>query len=320
MPITTVGSYIPVMQEFIAHWTDANAAIAPDTLALHSGYTLANFTAARAAIQAVMDAIEAADNDRQFAATDRDLKKNALATRMTQFRSAVQSLLPGSGYVNMLPRTPPFNSAESTFTRSFADMADLWNAINTDAITGFTPPLLLAEGYARATFLTDLTALRTAYAASITAENASRKARSDRDGLLAPAKERMKQYRLAIKFKLPAGHALLATVPILSPPPGSTPQAVSVAGVWNSTTNKADLTWAASTHPNLASYSVRTAPGPTYKTAEETVVAPVANPQTTYSTDAGLTVPGAVALFKVYVVTDTGNEKGSATVKITRPT
>ena len=58
MPITTKGSYVPVMQEFIAHWTDVHAEIAPDTLTLRGGFTLAQFTTARNDIQAAITAIE----------------------------------------------------------------------------------------------------------------------------------------------------------------------------------------------------------------------------------------------------------------------
>ncbi len=39
----------------------------------------------------------------------------------------------------------------------------------------------------------------------------------------------------------------------------------------------------------------------------------------TSKTAFGLVASGAVAWFKVYVVTTTGNEKGSAAVKVIRP-
>ena len=89
VPITTIGSYLPVMQEFIAHWTDVNAAINPDTLTLRGGFTLANFTTARNDIQAAVTAIEPADNARQAAGEDRDLKKAALAIRLGQLKQKV---------------------------------------------------------------------------------------------------------------------------------------------------------------------------------------------------------------------------------------
>src|SRR5688572_32246091 len=79
VPITTIGSYLPVMQEFIAHWTDVHAEITPDTLTLRGGFTLANFTTARNDIQAAVTATEPAENARQAAGDDRDPKKAALA-------------------------------------------------------------------------------------------------------------------------------------------------------------------------------------------------------------------------------------------------
>lgn len=39
----------------------------------------------------------------------------------------------------------------------------------------------------------------------------------------------------------------------------------------------------------------------------------------THATDAGLTIPGSSAVFKVYVVLATGNEKGSNAVTVARP-
>ena len=81
---------------------------------------------------------------------------------------------------------------------------------------------------------------------------------------------------------------------------------------------RSDPEWSASTNPNLAHYSVRTAPAP-YRAADESVVADVGPGFTTFSTDSGLLAPGSVAQFKVYVVLTTGNENGSNTVSVTHP-
>jgi hypothetical protein len=74
-----------------------------------------------------------------------------------------------------------------------------------------------------------------------------------------------------------------------------------------------------STHPDLDHFSVRSSPGPTYKTADEFVVALVPKTETTFTTDSGLGAPGARALYRVYVVLTTANERGSNTVSVTRP-
>ena len=71
---------------------------------------------------------------------------------------------------------------------------------------------------------------------------------------------------------------------------------------------------------NLLRYEIRFCAGPNYSSENESVIGTVlAGGLLEFLTDAGLTTPGNVASFKVYVVTKTGNEKGSNTVVITRP-
>ena len=219
MPLTTNGSYLPTMQEFIAHWTAVNAAlVSPDVLTLSGGYTLANFTADRAAIQTATTAIETVDNGVTAAQTDRELKKAALKTRLEQFRAAIAAQFPGSIYASMLPNAPLKTNIETRFLKPFDDMANLWSRVNTDTIAGFTPPLKLPGGYVLATFTTDLAALRSAYLAVTNADLAAQNSRRQRDALLPPAKARMKQYRSAVPSKLLPGNPLLTNIPAISPP------------------------------------------------------------------------------------------------------
>jgi hypothetical protein len=306
------------MQQFIGHWTEVNAAIAPSVLTLKGGYTLAMFTADRDAIQSEITGIESVDNDRQITSASRDIKKAGARERLSQYRFTVMGLLAGTPYANTLPLLPRFRANQAMFLKAMDDMANGWSRINTDTIPGFTPPLLLSGGYALADHIAAVADLRAAYLSSTNAEDNSQLKRSVRNALLGPAKERMIQYRNAVRGILPTGHPLLMTIPAVTPPPGSTPAAVKLDAVWNPATSKADLSWSASANPKLDHYSLRTAPAP-YKTADESVVAKLPANQTEYSTDSGLLAPGSVAQFKVYVVLTTGNEKGSNTVSITHP-
>ena len=317
MAISSIGSYPPTMEEFIAHWTEVNAAISPAVLTLKNAFTLANFTTERTNIVNSFPLVEAADNVRQGAAGDRDIKKAGIRPRLGQLRAAVTGVLAGTKYVNMLPKMPTFRAAESKFLRPFDDMASIWLAINTDTIPGFTGPLVLSGGYTLANFNTELAALKAAFVAWVAAENGGRSARSSRDILLPPAREHMRQYRLAAKVALPPGHALLATIPALTPPPGSTPDAVSLTGVWNG--SEAELTVTPSTNPNLDHYDIRSSPGPHYRTQDEFHVATIPAGETSVTTLVGLGAPGATALYKAYVVLNTANERGSNTVSVTRP-
>ena len=322
MPLSSIGSYLPTTQEVINHWTQVNAALggAPATdLKLQGGYILATLTSDRAALQAAITATEGSDNVRQTAATNRDLKKAAIFPRLAQFRAGVRFKLVGTGYVGALPRVPNFSRNQALFLKAFDDMASLWLTINADAtVVGFTPPLLLIGGYTQASFATELAALRTAYNAVDNADEAARLNRKKRDVLLPPLKKRLLQYRIAVLATFGPNDPLTLSLPVVTPPPGSTPAAVNLSGVWNPATSKGDLSWSESTNPNLDHYSVRTAPIP-YKAADESVVAEVPAGTLTYSTDSGLLAPGSVAQFKVYVVLTTGNEKGSNTVSITHP-
>ena len=82
MPISVIGSYLPTTQEFIAHWTQANAELGASPLTLLGGYTLAAFTADRAALETAIVALHPVDNTRANTTTDRDLKKAAIRARL----------------------------------------------------------------------------------------------------------------------------------------------------------------------------------------------------------------------------------------------
>jgi hypothetical protein len=94
---------------------------------------------------------------------------------------------------------------------------------------------------------------------------------------------------------------------------------VEASGTWNEETQRADLSWTASDNKKLDHYSIRMSPGPTYNTEAETAIDKVARTETTFSTNAGLAAPGATALYRVYVVLTTANERGSNTVSVMRP-
>lgn len=315
----TLGYTLTVAQQYIASWNAVNATLGATPFVLPGGYAVATLIADRTALLNANTATESGDNDRQIAATNRDLSKALLLPRVAQFRGAVRGALPGTGFAGATPNAPNFSSVESRFLRPFDDMAALWSKINAaTGVPNFTPPLLLGT-YTLANFNTDITTLRTQYQALYTAEEITRLSRRQRDVLVQPLRNRLKQYRDALIGRFGPKHPFVVSLPALSPPAGSTPAAVSASGVWNAALSHAVLTWVLSDNPAVTSYSVRYCPGTVYRASDESVVASVGPTETTLQTDVGLAAPGAVALYRVYVVLSTGNEKGSATVKITRP-
>ena len=321
MPISDIGSYVPVMDEFLAHWEDVNTQLGGTSatdLKLQGNYTLALFLADRNAIDAALTGLIGLENTREIVSQDRDTAKQALVGRMNQFRAILRALLPGTSYAGAAPLVPPFSSAESKFLNPFDDMSNLWATINAATIPGFTGPLLLGT-YTLANFQADLVAMRLAFSAVTVVENDERIAREQRDALLPLARERMVQYRSMVEGLLGPTNPLTLSLPDLTPPPGSTPSAVVLTGGWNAGLGQAVFNWNASTAATLAGYQLRMSPGATYDAATATVVGNLPPGTTTISTAEGLAASGDVASFKLFVQLTTGNESGSNTVTITRP-
>ena len=320
MAITGVGSWLPTVDEFLAHWAEVDTFVGGTGFGLGM-YKRASLVTDRANLAAAFTDVQAKDNLRQTAAGDRDVKRAGVRPRILQFGPAVRGLLPGSRYIPSLPRTPNFQDSPGKWRNAMDDVTNLWTTINanTPAVTGFVPPLTLSGAYLVAAFTTDAAALSTAFTTVTTTDQDAQLSRNQRDAIFVPIYERMRQYRLAVVAALPPGNPLIASLPRLTPAAGSTPDPVQLSASWDAAESKARLVWSASLDAALDFYSIRYHPGPKYKAAEEQVVgsAPVGTLE--FLTDFGLPAQGSVAWFKVYVVTTTGNEKGSNAVKVVRP-
>lgn len=319
MPLSTIASYLSTTQEFITHWTAVNVDLG-SALVLPGSYAVATLTADRTALQAKITAVETADNAVQLAAGSRDIKKGPLRERVRQFRTMVQSFFKGTEYVFALPNMPKMTFSEGDFLKALDDMANLWTRINaiTPIPVGMPIPLTLAGGYTLASFNADVTALRANYGTWNDAVQGALIAREQRNALMPPIKARLIQYRQAVQGKYTTGAALLESLPSVTPAAGSTPAAVILSGAWVAADESAHLSWTASDNPNLKHYAVRACDLPRYRAADETAVEIILPPTTTLITTFGLGLPGATKFFKVYVVTQDDNEKGSNAVKIIR--
>ncbi|MBS1724308.1 MAG: hypothetical protein JSS66_15300 [Armatimonadetes bacterium] len=321
MPISSVGSWLPTIDEFLAHWTDVNAALAPGALTLLGAYNRASLVTDRAAVETAVTDVQNKDNTTQIARGDRDVKRANVKPRFVQFRGAVNGQLPGTRYIPAIPRTPAFTDSPGVWRNALDDMGNLWTTINANSppITGFTPPLLLAGGYAVLAYTTESTAMKTAFTTLETAEQGSQLSREQRDVVFAPVYQRLKQYRQAVVGAFPANSPLIASLPALTPRPGHTPAAVNVSASWDAGLSKARIVYTASTDPDLAEYELRACFGTSYKTSEEQVIGNNLPGDLEFLTDQGLVASGSKVFYKVYVKLTTGNEKGSKTVNVVRP-
>lgn len=321
MPITSVGSWLPTIDEFITHWTAVNAFLSPDDFVLLDGYDLATLQLDRAAVAGALSDVQAKLNLRTIASGDRDLKRAAIRGRILQFRSAVRAQLPSSRYLASLPRLPTPSAAPGKWRDALDDMLNLWTTINANSppVSGFTPPLILGGPYAIATFTSEKTTVDAAFTSVATTDQNLQQAREMRDSVFAPVYSKLREYRLGVVGGLPPGNPLLDSIPRLTPPAGSTPPATNLSAVWNAGTTEADLTWEALDLPSLDYWSIRAHPGPKWRNDEAETIGQVFPPGLTFSTDHGLVASGSSVLFAVFTVTTTGNERRSNVVKVIRP-
>ena len=319
MPITSIGSYDPTTASFDANWEEANAELAPAAITLAGNYKRADFGAERAALLVAIARVPDLAGEARFAAAQRDNAKGALIARAKQFRGAVLSKVADKTYLAHLPAAPNDSADASKFCDPLHTMTAMWQRINDHATElGLSGPLTLQNNYAVAAFAADIEAMMGLTNAASRDESAVGFARGQRDNLMAAIYERLKQYRAAAPADLPADSPALLKLPKLSPPPGTTPASLKVTGAWNAATASANLSWPASTVKDILKIQVRGCTG-TYKDEQEEVVADLPANATSWSGDWGLTAPGAIASFKAFVMTDSGNENGGKAVKIVRP-
>lgn len=315
-------NYLAKTDEFLAHWPQVNTSLG-SALALTGNYLVAGLTSDRTALAAQITAVEAAINNNQGAVANRDTQRATIREKMRQFNQAVRGLFFGSNFVGMLPRIPNMTSAPGLWMKAMADMNNVWTQINatTPVPIGAPIPLILTGGYTLALFTTDQASLNTAFTAIETTGNVVTTAIQQRDALWNPIYARLRQYRLAVQGRFATGAALLNSLPALTPPAGTTPAAVTINAVWNPGISKAVITYSASTNAQLQEYELRASFGGTKYNADTASVLD-SNPAgtlTPFETASGLVAPGSKVFYKVFVITTTGNEKGSNTASVTRP-
>jgi hypothetical protein len=315
-------NYLSKIDEFAAHWPLVDTALAAP-LVLTGNYALSNLNTDRAALAGLITALEVAINASQGAIATRDTLRAALKERMRQFNLAVRGLFPGSTYVRMLPRIPGLNSAPGIWMKAMADMNNVWSQINaiSPVPIGTPAPLVLPGGYTLANFASGQAALNASFTAIESAQGGAATAVRNREVMWKAVYERLKQYRLAVKGRFAAGAALPASLPGLTPPPGSTPKPVNISAVWDPAAEEAVVTYTASTSPLLSEYELRGSfGGSRYNSGAASVLGNhPAGMVTPFRTRDGLVGSGSRVHYKVFVIVTTGNERGSRPASVTRP-
>jgi hypothetical protein len=320
MPFSGPSSYLATIDEFIGHWTDVNAALGLNVLELQpDGYAIADLQSDRDDLAAFFTEIETFINALEGHRTNRDNQKTALRERLRQLGGFVKSQLRESVYAGQVPPLIEYDANSGKWIIAMDDAEHMWTTINAIPPAGFTPPLTLTGGYAVATFTTDVAALKTTFTALVQSDQDVGRVIDERDALYVQIRDRLVQYRAVVEAMFALDHPLVTSLPRVYPLPGHTPTPVVLSGAWNAGTSMADLSWTASSDPDLDSYQVRRSGADPYDTETELVVDTLPPGTLTLSTNEGLGSPGATMRYKVYVILNTSNESGSNAVAVTRP-
>ncbi|HVJ44789.1 MAG TPA: hypothetical protein VM511_00275, partial [Luteolibacter sp.] len=248
------------------------------------------------------------------ARADIEIRKAALHDRLVQFNGKLRSLQPGSRWEAMLPKAFSLTDSMGRVLPPLDELIDLWLRHDEE-----NPDIVLRDNYQAGNFQTDLAALKTAYTAYTNAEVALGLARGARNETQDKIYEILKQYRQRIPSEFAESSALFQTLPRLTPLPGSTPDAVTLSGAYDPETKSSDLAWSEVTDDDVTELELRATVGPEYDPEDETVIAKfLPGDPREWTGTFGLLVPGAKVSFKMYAVSEEGNEHGSNPVTITR--
>lgn len=321
MPIHDNASYGPTLNDFLPHWADVNTALPPaKPLILKTGLTRAGLITLRDELTTQLDLVQEELNDEEMASEALKQKRQRLLVRLNEFNGVIDAYYEGTTLQAARPLAPGIGEGEEKFTEPLRDMKSLWAKLNgLPAPPGVTLPLELDGEHALADFTAELGELKEAFEAVALAEQDLRLERLTRDAKFEVIYEALRLYRLAVPARVPNNEVLLAALPRLTPEPGSTPDAVNASGVFVAP-DQFRVTYSASEAGDLKEYQLRGNAGGTFRSEDAVVIATNAkDAPREFLSSFGLTQPGAKVSVAVYVITDTGNQKGSAPMTITRP-
>ena len=323
MAITGNASYIPTMNEFLAHWGQCNTALAPAALLVrrpdNTTSTVAQFTTLRETIQARQNSVQACLTAQQLARANIFFQKEDLLIWFNMFTSLLDGYYQNTEFFAARPYAPVVTAGQESFTRPMVDVMNLWESINAGpAPAGVTLPLLLGDDTDRGAFASAIASLQFTYSNERKKAQDLTLARAKRDGSDSTAYETLKAYREAVPGKLTAHPELIATLPRLTPLPGHTPQAVNASAIFQPP-NAARVVYEGSNDLQLERYELRGTVGDHYDDQDAVVIATHAPGEPReFLTTFGLNQPGAEIALKVFVVLTTGNEAGSAPMVVER--
>ena len=329
------SSAIPFANRFLAHWSSVDAYLVGSPsffLPAKPGIIPPNFnrsglTALRDTLENQLDGVQGELNNLQTNSGAIVMKKQLLLNRLRLFLEVVDGYYAGTPFFNSRPDMPSVNAGPEKFMEPLRDAKNLWGKLNgTAAPSGVTLPIVVDEGTVEtpalvslALFTTSIGELRALYEDRAQAEQNLQVARAQRDETIRAIYLVLLTYRTAVLPRISANQPLIDTLPRLSPEGGHTPDAVTVDGALTGV-DTATVTHSESAEPTLESYIFLGAIGDDAG-LDDAVVLGIHTNRTPepFTTTLGLTEPGGAVSLWVKVTLNTGNERTSERVVVTRP-
>lgn len=322
--ITTKASYVSTTTLFVEHWEGVNEVFGVTPFSI-PGFVL-KFSAPilRSDLQALLAdltlARTAVSNVNFTLAEKRDDFNSARVVAVDlhgQLNGKVRGSLPNSKWERL---STPVSSAEAgadVVLKAVTAGLNLWKRINADNVLG--APLLLRDGVTAAAFEVVRNGVTQAANNVTNAEQDLKDAVEDRNDIEEKIYAVLKAYRQLIPQSFPEGHAKIESMPALTPPPGATPDAVTLAGTFNTGTSMVDYSWDDSTSASVTRYDVYIMAGDEFNLDNADLAATIARGEPrVFSTSQFLPNIGNKIVGKIYAVTDTGHTAGSNAVVVTR--
>jgi hypothetical protein len=321
-PLSGPSSYVPTLNAFKSHWETVDAEGIPLTITdprdpAGAPQPLLIVEELIGELTSYADTIagDVARGDVADAALE-EAKGGALAASQ-EFGRKVRAEGKLRHIAPRLPVLPGINDGEGPFMNAMTSVRQRWSLAN--SLLNPTA-LTLASGETQAQFAARLTALSGKFDQAEDADVDASVARSRRNEVQDFSRAVLGAYRAAVEARFTPGHPLVTSLPRIYPLAGHTPAAVTASGSWDAGISQARLTWTASADADLSHYEIRTSnSGTTYDPETESILGQVDKDATReFLTAAGLATPGATARFRIYVILESDNERGSETVSVTR--
>lgn len=325
MSLSGPSSYVPTLNTFKAHWSSVDIELATGgPLTITDPRQPAGAALGSIAIEDFITELEffagtIGDELARGDAADAVLEesKAAALAASQEFGRKVRAEGKLRHIAPRLPVLPKLSEGEGPFMNAMTSIRQRWKL----AETLLAVPFPLESGENQTQFAARIVTLGSHFDLAEDADVDTSVARSRRNEVQDRTREVLAAYRGAVEARFAPEHPLVVSLPRIYPQGGHTPAVVTANGSWDAAISKARLTWTASDDADLARYEIRSSnAGGTYDPETESVLGAVdkAAPRE-FLTAAGLATPGATARFRVYVILETGNERGSETVTVTRP-